>query len=303
MEYHRINLPHPLHGSVNVFLVGHTLIDTGHAYAPCRITADELETEFSAIERIIVTHPHVDHVGGSQTVSQLAEVPHVVHKDALDKIYNFEDYLRSIRTSQAEMSENVPDASLDYFDEAYPLEEAFTETAIDVDQTVGAGDRLQIDGEDIQVIHTPGHEPAHVSLYHESSATVVAGDVVSRSARFVPGSRDFGDIGAYRESLRRLMELCPDRLLVGHGPPITDVRDHLETALRNVDETLAQVRAAVPEDGQTGAGRIVADVFGESNRKNSYFRILGRVYLEYLSRSGEVELETRQGRTTVSPSA
>ena len=84
-----------------------------------------------------------------------------------------------------------------------------------------------------QWIHTPGHTPGHVSLWHEASRTLIAGDAVITTAqesayevaRQVPEihgpPRYFTpDWEAAEDSVRRLEALHPKTLVTGHGPAL-----------------------------------------------------------------------------------
>jgi glyoxylase-like metal-dependent hydrolase (beta-lactamase superfamily II) len=78
------------------------------------------------------------------------------------------------------------------------------------------------------VIATPGHAPDHVSLLYDR--LLFAGDtVLGAGSVFVGG--DEGSMGAYLDSLRRLLELDLEAILPGHGPVVWDPRAKLEEYL------------------------------------------------------------------------
>jgi glyoxylase-like metal-dependent hydrolase (beta-lactamase superfamily II) len=92
-------------------------------------------------------------------------------------------------------------------------------------------------------IHTPGHTPGHISLWHEDSRTLVAGDAVITTAqesayevaRQTPEihgpTRYFTpDWEAAEESACKLAALRPKTLLSGHGPALAgpEMREGLE---------------------------------------------------------------------------
>lgn len=75
---------------------------------------------------------------------------------------------------------------------------------------------------DLQVLHTPGHAPDHVCLWHADTGTLFAGDMlVQGSTVVIPGTRG-GSLIDYLRSLDRLLALGPRRALPAHGPAIED---------------------------------------------------------------------------------
>ena len=74
----------------------------------------------------------------------------------------------------------------------------------------------------LRVVHTPGHAPDHVCLWHEGSRTLFGGDLlIGGSTVVVPGTRG-GDLIAYLDSLARVAALAPRQVLPAHGPVIDD---------------------------------------------------------------------------------
>jgi glyoxylase-like metal-dependent hydrolase (beta-lactamase superfamily II) len=84
------------------------------------------------------------------------------------------------------------------------------------------GDRLPTGDGDLVVVHTPGHAPDHVALWHEESRTLLGSDLLQVGTTvFIPASVG-GDLAAYLRSLRRVQALDPARVLPAHGPVIED---------------------------------------------------------------------------------
>lgn len=74
----------------------------------------------------------------------------------------------------------------------------------------------------LEVVHTPGHSPDHVVLWHAGSRTAFTGDLlVLGSTVVIPASRG-GVLADYLRSLSRLADLRPLRALPAHGPVIDD---------------------------------------------------------------------------------
>ncbi len=81
----------------------------------------------------------------------------------------------------------------------------------------------------------PGHSAGHVAFWRESDRVLVAGDVLNTadSLTLIPGLREpkrffTPDPERNRLSLKRLGELEPRLVLVGHGPPYRDTKKFVE---------------------------------------------------------------------------
>lgn len=142
-----------------------TLVDTGLKSAPKRIAAavEYLNRDMGDVRRIILTHSHDDHAGGAAKVIELAGSPQVMAHEA-DKEF-FE-------------SGTNPPRDLSYFAGKFfrfMPEGGFA--PFKVSTALKDGEILPIAG-GIQVIHTPGHTPGHISLLHRLSGTLITGDSV-----------------------------------------------------------------------------------------------------------------------------
>jgi len=74
----------------------------------------------------------------------------------------------------------------------------------------------------LRVIHTPGHSPDHVILWHAASRTALTGDLLVLGSSVVIPASGGGVLADYLRSLQRLADLRPARALPAHGPIIDD---------------------------------------------------------------------------------
>jgi glyoxylase-like metal-dependent hydrolase (beta-lactamase superfamily II) len=82
-------------------------------------------------------------------------------------------------------------------------------------ETIDAGDGRLV------VVHTPGHAPDHICLWHEPSRTLFGGDLlVEDGTVVVPGGRG-GNLRQYLASLNRVAALEPLVVLPAHGEVIS----------------------------------------------------------------------------------
>ncbi|MYU11162.1 MBL fold metallo-hydrolase [Streptomyces sp. SID8361] len=134
------------------------------------------------------------------------------------------------------------------------------------------GDRLRCAGTELDVVATPGHSPDHLAFRLQSGAVLVGDHVLGRGTSVI--AHPDGNVVAYLQSLRRVLDLGPAALYCGHGPELTEDpmavldyymahRAHRERRLlevlaggsATVDELVATVYASVPKNLWPAAAR------------------------------------------------
>jgi len=89
-------------------------------------------------------------------------------------------------------------------------------------QSLADGDTVMTGAGPLEVLHTPGHSPDHIALWHAGSRTVFVGDLLQLGTTvFIPASSG-GSLTDYLASLERLRRLGPARAWPAHGPVIED---------------------------------------------------------------------------------
>jgi glyoxylase-like metal-dependent hydrolase (beta-lactamase superfamily II) len=90
------------------------------------------------------------------------------------------------------------------------------------DGDLADGDVLTVAGEEVRVLHTPGHSPGSVCLHVPSLGTVLTGDTLFAGGPGATG-RSFSDRDTIEASIRTRLFVLPDDTVVrtGHGPDTT----------------------------------------------------------------------------------
>jgi glyoxylase-like metal-dependent hydrolase (beta-lactamase superfamily II) len=84
------------------------------------------------------------------------------------------------------------------------------------------GSVVRTDEGDLTVLHTPGHAPDHLTLWHADSRTLLVGDMLVQGSTVVIPASLGGSLADYLKSLERMLTLNPARALPAHGPVIAD---------------------------------------------------------------------------------
>jgi glyoxylase-like metal-dependent hydrolase (beta-lactamase superfamily II) len=172
-----------------VVLVGKgrvAVVDPASPYPEERAALDDALAGLAAggetIERVLLTHHHVDHISGAAYLAARLGVPVGAHAITAERLGG----------------------------------------RLAVDQTIDDGELLPYGPEGFQAILTPGHAPGHLCFLDPASRAIVAGDMVASVGTIIIEPEDGGDMIAYLASLERLIALRPSWLLPAHGPPIPD---------------------------------------------------------------------------------
>jgi glyoxylase-like metal-dependent hydrolase (beta-lactamase superfamily II) len=114
-------------------------------------------------------------------------------------------------------------------------------------ETTKEGDEIRVGSEVLTALHTPGHAPDHVALWHESSRSAFTGDLVVLGGSVMIDVAGGGSLQEYLASLSRLLALRPRRLYPAHGPQVEDpqalLQAYLDHRLLRERQVLAALKA------------------------------------------------------------
>lgn len=286
MEFDRVVVDQPVWDSVNLLRIGDTLVDTGHVGSAESVRA-ALAGDLAGVERVLLTHPHTDHVGGSQVIDALADLPHLALEGTPEIVHDYAGYLREARADMTRLLSGlgVVDGQWDTY---FPVRENYAEEAIAFERVLADGDVITLGGYDCEVLHTPGHSAQHLALWHGASGTCVTVDLVSTNGHFMYGPLH-GDVGDYRASLRRVRDLRPDRLVPMHGEPIADADARLADCLRKAERTECRLRERL-EHGPFYAREFAAEDLGADGADVGFLTLVTYEYLVHLADRGALSV-------------
>ena len=118
-------------------------------------------------------------------------------------------------------------------------------------QWLSDGATIATDEGDLTVLHTPGHSPDHLTLWHADSRTLFAGDMLVQGSTVVIPASQGGNLLEYMASLDRMLALNPARVLPAHGPVIEDPAAVIHGYIRHRQQREEQILAALSANHAT----------------------------------------------------
>jgi len=201
----------------------HEILPVGPLQCNCSIIGDEATREAMVIDpgdeiqsilalvrkhnlqvkQIVITHAHIDHVGGAMKLRAATGAPILLNQ-------NDYDLLKMLDVQAAWIGMRSPGK-------------------VDIDQNIGQSDTVKAGGLTANILLTPGHTEGSVCLYFPSEKKLIAGDTLfagSIGRTDLPG----GSFEKIIDSLHDKLLALPDETIVipGHGPVTTigEEREH-----------------------------------------------------------------------------
>ena len=194
----------------------HEILPVGPLQCNCSVIGDEASREAIVIDpgddiedvlalvrkhhlqvkQIVVTHAHIDHVGGAMKMRAATGAPILLNQN---------DYalLKMLDVQAAWIGVATPER-------------------VEIDQDLADADTVKAGSLAAQVLHTPGHTEGSVCLYFAAEKKLIAGDTLfagSIGRTDLPG----GSYEKILHSLHQRVLALPDETVVvpGHGPVTT----------------------------------------------------------------------------------
>jgi len=311
---HRIILPLPGRqpGPVNAYLftgAQTTLLDTGTSRTARHLEESlrQIGVGFPDIDRIILTHGHIDHYGAARRVVGRSSGRAVVSAHWEDRpVIESGTEISNRQFSKFYRLMGVPLVFELLF---YGVGLVFSSLAENcrVDLRLSDGEKIQVGNYEATIISTPGHTRGSICLYLEKEGILFSGDHILGHITpnaFVMLESDF-DIPRrmsqveFYDSLRKIESLAPRIVYPAHGNPITDLSE--TAAMYREQFSLRRGKIlAILKKGESTVYRIARRLFPEIGGKRLPLEIFLAVsevftHLQALEKDGMVVPHVRRG--------
>jgi glyoxylase-like metal-dependent hydrolase (beta-lactamase superfamily II) len=285
-EIHAIPIDTPWAvGSVNVYLLDRdplTLVDAGQrspeALAQLEAGLRAAGRRVEDLERIVLTHQHIDHTGLAATLIERSGA----ELCALDLVAEWMASFPASLDAEDDFAEDLlrrhgvgPKAAVVG---AHRGGQGFGDAAV-VSHVLADGDVLAFSDRELRVLHRPGHSPFDTVFHDEERGILFGGDHVLRWPSTPIMSPPLGDgdrngrpraFAAYQASLRATALLEVETLLPGHGHPVTRHRETIASRLRRYERITDETAATLSREPRTAA-EIAAELKGAVPDTTAFF--------------------------------
>ncbi len=183
----------------NCYIVGDeatgvgALVDPGDEAARIALAVEQTGLE---VDRILITHTHIDHVGAVAALVDEYACPVLMHTEA-------EPMLQQLPAQAMMMGLRFGEVPA-------------------VDRYIEDEEALEVGALRLKALHTPGHAPGHLAFHVEGEGLVLSGDALFAGS---VGRTDLfgGDMNLLLRSISERLMTLPDetRVCPGHGPQTT----------------------------------------------------------------------------------
>jgi glyoxylase-like metal-dependent hydrolase (beta-lactamase superfamily II) len=304
---HVLPVPTPFAvGRVNCYLVEDdplTLVDTGPnsgtSLTSLEASLAEHGRNIEDLERIVLTHQHIDHIGLAQIIADRSGAEVVALEALAPWLARYGEEMEADDAfAEQLMSRNGIPHDIGMALRMVTGQFRAWGSAVQVTRTVKEGDVLEFAARSWRVHHRPGHSPSDTVFHDESSGQLLAGDHLIKHISSNPlisrplDGKETGErphaLKTYLASLRATRAMEVQIVLPGHGEPIEDHRTLIDDRIAGHERRVAKI-AGILADGPKSAYEIAQQMWGNVAVTQAYLtlsEVLG--HIDLLLERGEV---------------
>jgi glyoxylase-like metal-dependent hydrolase (beta-lactamase superfamily II) len=266
---HRFAIPTPFAvGRVNCYLIEDeplTLVDTGpnSGKALDELTARLAERghALSDLELVVVTHQHIDHLGLVEILVEHSGAEVAALGGAARRLAAFDEdaELDDQFAVEIMLRNGIPE---DVTVALRSVSRSFRSwgSHVTVTKPLEDGGALGLANRSLEVFHRPGHSPSDTVFWDAERKILIAADhllpKISSNpliTRPLDGSeRRTQALVTYIDSLRKTREMPAEIVLPGHGEPITDHVDLIDSRFASHERRKEKIYRLIAERPRTG---------------------------------------------------
>ena len=269
---------------------GYTVVDTGSFSEEGISTWENLIASGMSIEKVVLTHFHIDHLGLAKWFQEKHHIPIFIsnlgyremkgrqNKDHVDYVlklfsqHGCDEYSKMASAELSHVYDFVPDG------------------IIEENQQVRLGTELY------ESIWTPGHSSDHFCFYQPEQQIMVIGDHVLEKVSpvvLIESPIDVNPLQAYFNSLEKIKDLSIKLALPGHGNIMKGLGNRLDEIKSGHAHRMNQIMESIRNEEKT-AWKICLDAYGHSRFFAPLMATITRcIYLESI---GKIKSQVRDGR-------
>lgn len=203
------------------YIYRRVLVDTGEiktADSYIKLLDKVLNEENATVAHMVITHWHMDHIGGVEPVRNL-----------IRKMFPAGEQPIVWKLPRASNDQTLSDN-----------ERSIQWTPLRDEQVV------EVEGVKLQVKYTPGHTSDHACLLLQDDNILFSGDCILGE-----GTTVFEDLHDYMLSLDKILKMRPRAIYPGHGPVLDDPMSRIQYYIKHRQQREAQILEKLEEQGSS----------------------------------------------------
>jgi glyoxylase-like metal-dependent hydrolase (beta-lactamase superfamily II) len=299
-------------GPVNCYLIEDdplTIFDpgpnSGEAIEALVVNLRKRGHELADIERIVVTHQHIDHLGLVQVVQHASGAEVVCLDKCQPWMENFHDESGATdRWASGMLVQHGVGEETAVALRAVAKAFRGWGSECPVDHVLAEGDVLEFRDRELEIFHRPGHSSSDTVFWNGSTQTLIAADHLIKKISSNPllerpaveGDPRPQELVLYIESLKKTREMPASLVLSGHGEPIDDHVSLIDERFAMTDKRVEKLYAMLAEGGPQTAHELARGTWGNIAVTQAFLtlsEVLGN--LDILDNAGRVAPEETDG--------
>ncbi len=283
--------------TANVYMVNgesNYLIDTGMSENSYKIINNSMDLK--KIDFVIITHLHIDHIGGALYISKNYGIPVYISENDYNIIKhvtdNYNDYFKEYKNLM--LQNGVPENLFNFIAEGNPMKyfiKYYDSLKLEII------DKLEI--KNAKIIDVPGHSPGSIAIYLDDIKAMFTGDHVLKniSPNISVYSPEMDSLGMYLDSLRKIKNYNVNIAYPGHRDTFKDLSGRVDEIIKHHDSRIESILNSI--EGKNTAFEISSSIEWSRGRKmesmnymEKNFAIMETIaHLIYMENNGIVDRE------------
>ena len=308
-KIYKIELPIPFPlKSMNVYFIDdspRTLVDAGIktevSFETLKKGLETIGVGLNSIERILITHGHIDHYGQAKRLSSLSGAPIYIHSKEYGRIRSFIHSLGFIKSILLRNGapETLVNEAIHYMESAQIMADSLDEAFF-----LDDGDSILFKSMTWKTIHCPGHSPGLICFHWPEKKILFTGDhllkeITPNPILNVPEYRPpfrYPSLKDYLNSLEKIERLDLSLLLPAHGEEVHDVKALIQKIFTHHKERMDRILFSLSKEEKTPF-QIAMDLFPGVPPFEVFLGISEAVgHLEILKEKGIVKVNEKEGK-------
>ena len=308
-KIYKIELPIPFPlKTMNVYLIDdspRTLVDAGikteASFETLKKGLETIGVGLNSIERILITHGHIDHYGQAKRLSSLSGAPIYIHSKEYGRIRSFIHSLGFIKSILLRNGapETLVNEAIHYMESAQIMADSLDEAFF-----LDDGDSILFKSMTWKTIHCPGHSPGLICFHWPEKKILFTGDhllkeITPNPILNVNESKPpfrYPSLKEYLTSLEKIEKFDLSLLLPAHGEEIDDVKALIQKIFTHHKERMDRILFSLSKKEKTPF-EIAMDLFPGVPPFEVFLGISEAVgHLDILKEKGIVRVKEKEGK-------